>query len=140
MLPEVPESLRGRRLKVEFVSTLAQAQKLVSTGSIRDMLGFAAEAARLDPSAADALNADAALDKYGEYLGLDANLLRPRAERDALREERARTQARLNAAAEERNAIAAADTAAQTAKTLSHTPVGGGTSALNALLGGLGRY
>lgn len=36
-LPPAPESIAGETLKVDFISTLAQAQKLVSTGSMQQI-------------------------------------------------------------------------------------------------------
>ncbi|WP_291449458.1 portal protein [Desulfovibrio sp.] len=137
-LPPVPEELAGRGLKVEFISTLAQAQKLVSTGGIQQLLAFIGGAAQVDPSVLDALNGDRLVDKYNEYLGVDAGVLRPQEEREAIRERRAQAQAQ---AAQQAQAQAAMEQLPRAAKTLADTPMGGEQpSALDALLGGIGGY
>lgn len=137
-LPPVPEDLAGRGLRVEFISTLAQAQKLVSTGGIQQLLAFIGGAAQIDPSVLDALDGDTLVDKYNEYLGVDAAVLRPREEREAIRQQRALAQVR---AAQQAQAQAAMEQLPQAAKTLADTPVGGEQpSALDALLGGIGGY
>lgn len=137
-LPPVPEELAGRNIKVEFISTLAQAQKLVSTGGMQQLMAFIGSAAQLDPTALDALNTDKLVDKYNEYLGADASVLRPQAEREGIRQARAQAQAR----AEERTqAQAAVQQLPRAAQTLADTPVGGEQpSALDALLSGIGGY
>lgn len=89
MLPPAPPELAGRRLRVEFVSLLAQAQKLVGMGAADRYLALAGRAAAVWPEALDCLNVDRLLDSYAETLGLPVSLTRPQEERDALRRERA---------------------------------------------------
>ncbi|WP_291355548.1 portal protein [Desulfovibrio sp.] len=91
MLPPTPPELAGRRLKVEFVSLLAQAQKLVGMGAADRFLDMARRAAGAWPEALDCLNVDRLLDSYADSLGLPVSLTRPQEERDALRQERARS-------------------------------------------------
>ena len=88
MLPPCPPELCGQRLKVEFVSLLAQAQKLVCTGAVDQYVNFTATAGRIWPEATDAVDIDALMDKYAEYLGLEIALLRPQEERNLLRDAR----------------------------------------------------
>lgn len=89
MLPPTPPELAGRRLRVEFVSLLAQAQKLVGMGAADRYMDLAGRAAAVWPEALDCLNVDRLLDSYAETLGLPVSLTRPQEERDALRRERA---------------------------------------------------
>jgi hypothetical protein len=42
ILPPPPPELQGQDLKIEFVSTLAQAQKAVGLGSLRSLIGTVA--------------------------------------------------------------------------------------------------
>ena len=84
------------------------------------------------------LEADKLVDKYNEYLGADASVLRPQSERDEIRQARAQAQAR---AEQQAQAQAAMQQLPQAAKALGDTPVGGEQpSALDALLGGIGGY
>ncbi|MDE5878877.1 MAG: hypothetical protein K2G99_02445, partial [Desulfovibrio sp.] len=94
MLPPAPPELAGRRLRVEFVSLLAQAQKLVGMGAADRYLDMARRAAAVWPEALDCLNVDRLLDSYADSLGLPVSLTRPQEEREALRRGRAHSAAR----------------------------------------------
>lgn len=107
-IPEPPDELAGQDLRVEFVSVLAQAQKTVATSGIEQLAGFVGAIARMLPEALDAVNADAAVDTYADYLGTPAAMLRGQDERDAARQQRA--QAQEQAAALQRQ-LAAIDAA-----------------------------
>ncbi|AMD89005.1 portal protein [Desulfovibrio fairfieldensis] len=90
MLPPCPPELAGRRLKVEFVSLLAQAQKLVGVSAADQYLALTLRASTAWPEALDSLNVDNLLDNYAESLGLPVSLTRPPEERQSLRDARAR--------------------------------------------------
>lgn len=92
MLPPWPEELAGAPLQVEFVSVLAQAQKMVATGAVEQFAGFVGSAVQLFPEVADAVNPDAVVDNYARYLGVEANMLRGQDERDQIRQARAEAQ------------------------------------------------
>ena len=85
MLPPCPPELSGRHLKVEFVSLLAQAQKLVGISATDQYLALTLKAASVWPEALDSVDVDNLLDNYAQSLGLPANLTRPREERARLR-------------------------------------------------------
>ena len=85
MLPPCPPELSGRHLKVEFVSLLAQAQKLVGISATDQYLALTLKAASAWPEAPDSVDVDNLLDNYAQSLGLPANLTRPREERARLR-------------------------------------------------------
>lgn len=93
MLPPAPPELSGETVKVEFVSLLAQAQKLVSTAAVDQYLGFAMNAAKAWPDALDSVDIDRVMDGYADYLGLESSLLRSPEEREQLRQTRAQAQA-----------------------------------------------
>ncbi len=88
MLPPMPQELMGRDVKIEFVSLLAQAQKMVATGSVDRLMGFVNSITPLQADIADAIDADKAVDEYADYLGISPSILRPQAERERLRDER----------------------------------------------------
>ena len=69
MLPPCPPELAGRRLRVEFVSLLAQAQKLVGINAADQYMALTLKASSAWPEALDTLNVDHLLDNYAESLG-----------------------------------------------------------------------
>lgn len=75
-IPEPPEELKGIELKVEYISVLAQAQRMVAIGAIERMAGFVGELANLYPEARHKFNAEQALDEYGESLGVSPRIIR----------------------------------------------------------------
>lgn len=89
MLPPCPPELAGRRLRVEFVSLLAQAQKLVGINAADQYMALTLKASSAWPEALDTLNVDHLLDNYAESLGLPVSLTRSPEERQQLRSARA---------------------------------------------------
>lgn len=72
LLPPPPEELQGLELRVDFISTLAQAQKQVGLGSIERFATFAGQMAQIKgPDALDKLDSDQAMDIYADLLGVD---------------------------------------------------------------------
>lgn len=92
VLPEPPEALVGRDLRVEYISVMAQAQKLVTLQSTERVAGFAMQLAQLDPSIVDRINADRMLSEYNETVGNDPENLRSDEEVAELRAQRAQAQ------------------------------------------------
>ena len=107
MLPPPPPELAGRNLKVEYISILAQAQKLLGTVGIERLTGFVQAIAQVDPEAMDRLDADRAIAEYGELLGTAPDLIRSDDEVNARRQERAKAQ-QAQAAAEQAKLTAGA--------------------------------
>jgi len=70
LIPEAPEDMVGSPLRVEYISTLAQAQKAVGVASIERTVGFAGTLAQLGfPEALDKINADQAVDEFAAMVG-----------------------------------------------------------------------
>ncbi len=88
MLPPMPKELVGYDVKIEFVSLLAQAQKMVATSAVDKLMHFVSTITPLQSNIADAIDADKAVDEYADYLGIAPSILRPQDERDQLRHER----------------------------------------------------
>ncbi|WP_300718201.1 portal protein [uncultured Desulfovibrio sp.] len=70
---------------MEFVSLLAQAQKLVGISATDQYLALTLKAASAWPEALDSVDVDNLLDNYADSLGLPVSLTRPREERARLR-------------------------------------------------------
>lgn len=130
-LPPPPDELRGGQdIKVDFISVLAQAQKMVATGGIERLAGFVGNLAGAKPEVLDKLNTDECVDEYANAIGVKPDLIVPDDQVKALRDQRAQQQAMAQQAAQ-------AQQMAQGAKVMSETDMGGDT-ALNRLLGGIG--
>ena len=75
VLPEPPEILQGRELRVEYISVLAQAQRLVAVGAIEQLGGYIGEISAIWPDARHKFNALQSIDEYSEALGVSPNLV-----------------------------------------------------------------
>ena len=130
LLPDPPRELMGQDLKIEYIDLLTQAQKMVGITANEQLAGFVGNIAALFPEARHKFNAFEAIDDYASRLGTVPAIIRTDDEANEL------------AAAEQRQAaqkqmIEQAGQAAQSAKIMSETDVGGGNSALQALVGGM---
>ncbi len=76
VLPVPPAELQNRELNIEYVSVLAQAQRLVATGAVERLVGFAGQIAQLWPEARHKVDATQAIDEYAESLGVDPSMVR----------------------------------------------------------------
>ncbi len=92
MLPPPPEEIQGKEIKIEYISILAQAQKLVSAQSIHAYMGMAERVVALDPESADKTDFDAVLENYADIVGAPAAVVRSDEETDDRRRKRAEAQ------------------------------------------------
>jgi hypothetical protein len=102
VLPPPPPELQGTEYRVEFVSILAQAQKLLYGQGMATYLGTAERVFMIDPSTAAKTNWDKFLESTADLLGMPADNLRDEDEVGAIRQQAAQ------AAAEERQLAAGA--------------------------------
>jgi len=117
---------------VEFVSLLAQAQKLVGVSAADQYMALTLRASSAWPEALDTLNVDHLLDTYAESLGLPVSLTRSPEERQQLRAARAET-AQSQALAE------AVDKGADVVQRLAQSPLSGPDGARGSVLDGIVR-
>lgn len=135
MIPEPPPELSGMELQVDFISTLARAQRAVGLSVVERSLGFIGNMAQAFPEVTDNLDSDVIVTNYWERAGNPIEGLRDPKARDALRA--ARQQAA--AAAQARESAPAIRDAAAGAELLSRTDIRGGeTTALDTILNGGG--
>jgi hypothetical protein len=130
LLPTPPEALRGppTGIQVDYVSMLAMAQRGLATAAIEKLWAFAGNISAVRPSVLDGLDEDATIEEYAHALGVSPKLLRSEKDIAAMRQAQAQQQ---QAAA----MAQAVPVAADSAKTLSDTDVGGGINALQLALG-----
>ncbi len=94
ILPEAPPELQGLSLKVEFISSLAQAQRAVATSSIDDTAAFVTNLAQTYPEVSDVFDADEAVRERSSLIGVPAVLIVPSADVEETRARRAETGTR----------------------------------------------
>lgn len=136
LFPPPPEEMQGQEIDVEFISVLAQAQRMVGIGSIERTFGFATSIAQAFPDALDALDADAAMDEYGDITGVAAKIMRSPEERTKIREARAQAQQQAQAAEMAATMAPAAKAGAETAALLYDSPgIGSSPNLSDRLLG-----
>lgn len=139
-LPEQPDSIVGQPLRVEFVSVMAQAQKLVSTSPIDQTFAFIANAAQAKPEVLDNFDVDYAAREYTDAVGAPAALLLPEAKVQQIRAARAQAQQQAAVQAQQQAAMQQAVDLTGAAKNLGQTPLGAdGQTAMDALMGGMGK-
>lgn len=133
LIPEPPEALRGTAdINIEFVSILAQAQKMQGMKPIEQSVSFVGSLAASFPEAADALDVDSAIREYCKLSGAPAKMLRDPRAVEEIRAQRAQAAQQQEQMAQMQAAIASGQQAAQGAEALANTPVRNG-SALDAV-------
>lgn len=128
--PPVPKVLQGLELSIEYVSIMAQAQKLLSTTGLERYAAFAGNLAQLKPDVLDKVDMDQLVDEYADALGIPPSTVRADADVQRLRSQRAAQQ-------QQQQQLAAAAEGAKTAKTLGDTSLESG-NALTEMLRGVG--
>lgn len=118
VLPPPPEALQSRELDVEYVSVLAQAQRLVNTGAIDRLVAFAGQATPIWPEARHKVKVTQSIDEYADALGVDPSMIR--SDEEVAEMQAAEQQQMQQAAAAEQ-----AQQVANTAKTASEIDTGG---------------
>ncbi|MBY8333122.1 portal protein [Qipengyuania pacifica] len=89
LIPEAPEELQGRELKVEFVSILSMAQKMLGLSSTERVVGFVGSLGQVfGPQVLDKIDPDAIIDDYAERANLPASAIRDSAMVEQMRKSR----------------------------------------------------
>lgn len=124
MFPEPPEELENMDLRVEYISIMAQAQKVLGLNAINTFSNFVGTlaAAKQDLSVFDKFDTDQAIDEYGNITGIPPRLVRSDENVEEIRAQRAEQQAQADQ-------LARGEVAAKNAKLLSETD----TTSENAL-------
>ena len=127
VLPPPPKELQGMDIKVEYISLLAQAQKMIGTTAIEQTAAFVGNLAAVNPEVLDKFDMDEAVDQYADMVGVPPRIIRSD---DKVAEIRAAKAERAQAAEMMQNAGALA----QGAKVMSDTRMNQ-NSALDVLMG-----
>lgn len=123
LLPPAPEEIEGMELQVDFVSVLAQAQKLLGISQTERSMAFAGNMAAANPEVMDNIDSDAVLRDYWERSGAPAVGLRDPRIVEQIRASRAQAQNAERIAA----MMPAAKDGADAARLLSEADTGDGS-------------
>jgi len=88
ILPPAPKELQGKAIKVEYISTIAQAQKMVGIATVERFVGFIGNLSQFFPAVRHKVDPFATVDQVGDMLGIRSGIIRgtDEAQRDAASE------------------------------------------------------
>jgi hypothetical protein len=90
LMPPAPPDIQGQALKIEFVSVLAQAQKMLGLSSTERVVGFVGSLGQVfGPQVLDKIDPDAIIDDYADRANIPAKAVRDQRAVDELRAARA---------------------------------------------------
>jgi hypothetical protein len=143
-LPPRPPELDGRTFKIEYTSVMAKEQKKAAQQGLETIIAVSGQMAQLQgaagarPAILDKLDMDTILDLYADMHGVPSGVVLGDDAVANIREEKdeAERQQKIQAASAEMSA--AAPQLAGAAKDLGQTPMQGGGTALDALMGQTG--
>ena len=92
ILPPAPPELQGENLEIEYISTLAQAQKLAGLEQMRAYVGVGMDLAQLNPEVVDKIDVDAIMDEAADVTGIPPKCNRSDDETMELRQQRQQRQ------------------------------------------------
>ena len=113
VFPEPPEEIRGKEIKVQYTSVLAQAQKMVELQAIDAWVAGVLQDTGVNPDSLDIINFDEKNRYKAEMLGVPPKLIRSIADMAEIRKQKAEDLARAKAA---ERAMALADGASKAGK------------------------
>lgn len=139
LFPPVPEELQGQEenLKVEFISLLAQAQRMVESPALEKTLALAGNLAGIAPEIVDNIDMDAVIRQHAVINGAPEKMMRGEDEVKKLREQRAQAQAQQQQMEQAAAMAKPLRDGVEAARLLSETPVTEDSSLKNAILGGM---
>lgn len=136
LIPQPPEDLGGKLLQVEYISVLAQAQRMVGIEGIERLAGFVGNMAAMNPQVLDKLDLDEAVDQYARKLGVPAAVVVSDEKVAAIREQRAQQQAQMEQMAAMQQAAQTAQQGAGAVNQAAQAAEGGGLEQLAEMMGG----
>jgi hypothetical protein len=86
LIPPPPMEMIQTPYRIDYISVLAQAQKLVMAQSMNSYLAMASAIAELDPLTIYKTNWDTFLDEYGDMVGFPAKIIRDANEVNQMRQ------------------------------------------------------
>lgn len=138
VFPDFPEEmlevLDGQDVKIEYLSPLAQAQKMSGLVSIEQAIAFVAQMAQLWPETVDKIDALETINRYFEMLGAPATIRRSEEDLAQIQQQKQEAAMQEQQMQQMMQAAPAINQAAQAAKNLTEAAQDG-NPATEALLG-----
>ncbi len=88
VIAPTPQGMAGLEIKIDYISVLAQAQKLSELATIEQFVGFAGTCAQQNQQVLDIINMDKLVQKYGMVLSVDSELMNSEEEISRIRQQR----------------------------------------------------
>lgn len=131
IFPPPPAALKGKPLKIEYISILSQAMKLSEVKGIQQLVSYVIQVAGAKPDVLDKLDLDTSIDIVADRLSVPPEIVVPTAVAEKFREKRAQQAQQQQA---QQAALEKTQVSAQAAKNLGAAPLGEG-NALEHLMG-----
>lgn len=128
LIPDPPESIQGMALKIQYISILSTAQQAVAAIPTERFVALIGQVAGAAPIALQLPNWDSLLRNYADAIGVKARDLNTPAQVAELQQEQEKQIEAQQAQVTGKNLV-------DGARTLSETDVGGGSNALQQVLG-----
>jgi len=93
LIPEAPRELQGSELKIEYISILAQAQKIAGLQAISETMAFVSTASQIWPEARFKIDALQAVDEVAQVNGAPPSIIRSDDEVQAMMDQEAKQKA-----------------------------------------------
>lgn len=132
ILPPLPQSLKGVPIQIEYVGLLALAQRATATAGLEALEAMVGRIVAVDPTVMDAVDNIELVREYADLQNVSKKVLRTPQQVKQIQQQKQQAQQQANMM---RGALTAGSALAQGAQTLSQTPVGQGSTALNEILG-----
>lgn len=126
IIPKPPQSLHGIELKVEYLSIMAQAQKVAGISGIERFTQFVVNNAEAMPGILDKVDTDSLVDVYGDMTSIPPQIIRSDDQVAQMRQQKQK-------AAQAQQQAELMNQQSQTAKNLAQAPIDG-NNALSTLL------
>lgn len=116
LIPEPPKEIQGGKVEVEYISIMAQAQKLTGIGGMERFVGMVGQIVQStqNPSLLDKVDQDQFIDVYGDLLSVPPGVIRADQDVALIRQDRAKAQQAQALAENARNITGAAKDLSET--------------------------
>jgi hypothetical protein len=114
--PELAQMLAGQEIKIEYISPLAQAQKMSGLVNIEQAVAFTGQLAQFEPSVLQKIDWSEAINQYFAMVGAPAAIKRTDDEYEEIVAQQKEAMARMQQEAQAAQLVQAAAPAAQAAK------------------------
>ena len=133
---ELALALSNEEVTIEYISPLAQAQKMAGMTNIEQAIAFTGQLAQFDQSVLDKIDFAKTIDSYFDMVGAPASIKRTEEEYEAIQQQKAQAMAEAKQQEQMAQAVQMAAPAAQAAKNITEA-ANDGNPALQVWLGGM---